>query len=101
MPVMVLLCALVAGALLMMDNSGFTKAQSPAKAEPVRDQFAADREQPAGAAQPVVIDGQRAMKYLRELCDIGPRISGSDGMKRQQEMIKGHFDKLGANGVCL
>jgi hypothetical protein len=36
------------------------------------------------------------MKYLRELCDIGPRISGSDGMRKQQERVKEHFEKLGA-----
>jgi glutaminyl-peptide cyclotransferase len=41
-------------------------------------------------------DGDRALTYLKALCDLGPRISGSEGMKKQQEMIKAHFEKLGA-----
>ena len=36
------------------------------------------------------------MKYLKQLCDIGPRISGSEGMKKQQELIEKHFKDLGA-----
>jgi len=89
------MCALAAGILLMMDNTGFTKPQPPAKSEPVRDQFAADRA-PQAAAAAVAIDGQQAMKYLKELCDIGPRISASAGMKKQQDLIKAHFEKAGA-----
>jgi Zn-dependent M28 family amino/carboxypeptidase len=36
------------------------------------------------------------MKYLKQLCDLGPRVSGSDGMKKQQELIEKHFTALGA-----
>ena len=36
------------------------------------------------------------MKYLKQLCDIGPRVSGTDGMKKQQELITKHFEELGA-----
>ena len=36
------------------------------------------------------------MKYLQSICDLGPRISGSPAMKRQQELIKKHFEDLGA-----
>jgi hypothetical protein len=60
--------------------------------------FAADRQggaQPA-KAKPVVIDGKRAMKYLTAICDIGPRISATAGMKKQQELIQKHFEDLGA-----
>jgi hypothetical protein len=46
--------------------------------------------------KPAPFDSARAMKYLRELCAIGPRISGSEGMRKQQEMLKAHFEKLGA-----
>jgi len=42
------------------------------------------------------LDAKRAMKYLREICKIGKRISGSTGMKTQQKIIKKHFEKLGA-----
>jgi hypothetical protein len=41
------------------------------------------------------VDGDRAMKYLKQLCDLGPRISGSDGMKKQQELLTKHFEALG------
>ena len=41
-------------------------------------------------------DGAQAVKYVKQLCDIGPRISGTAGMKKQQELIEAHFKKLGA-----
>jgi hypothetical protein len=41
-------------------------------------------------------DSKRAMDYLESICKIGPRISGTDGMKKQQELVKKHFEKLGA-----
>jgi hypothetical protein len=53
--------------------------------------FAADR----GPA-PSAFDGKRAMGYLEEVCKIGPRISGTDGMKKQQELLAKHFEALGA-----
>src|SRR5262245_16981213 len=42
--------------------------------------------------KPVVIDGQRTMKYLQQICDIGPRMSGTPGMKRQIQLIVKHFE---------
>ncbi|MBP3958909.1 M28 family peptidase [Gemmata sp. G18] len=44
----------------------------------------------------VKFDSERALKYLKQLCDIGPRISDTEGMKKQQELIEAHFKKLGA-----
>jgi hypothetical protein len=44
----------------------------------------------------VKFDSERALKYLKQLCDIGPRISGSDGMKKQQELLEKHFKDHGA-----
>lgn len=58
-----------------------------------RDTFASDREPPAEILPE--FDGKRAMGYLEELCKIGPRISGTEGMKKQQELIEKHFKKLG------
>src|SRR5438874_1683589 len=57
--------------------------------EPPREKFAEDR--PA----PVPFDADRAMGYLKALCQIGPRLSGSEGMKKQQELLEKHFEKLG------
>jgi glutaminyl-peptide cyclotransferase len=44
----------------------------------------------------VPFDAKRSMKYLKAICDIGPRISGTEGMKKQQELIEKHFKDLGA-----
>lgn len=41
------------------------------------------------------VDGMRAFDYLKQLCDLGPRPSGSEGMRRQQELVREHFEKLG------
>ena len=64
------------------------RAEKDEKGEKKRDQFAADRDD-------VVFDGARAMGYLKDICKIGPRISGTDGMKKQQEVLKKHFEHLG------
>jgi hypothetical protein len=56
------------------------------------DAFAADREEPV---KPATFEAQRAMSYLETLCKIGPRISGSEGMKKQQDMLEKHFKEQG------
>lgn len=43
----------------------------------------------------IPFDGQRAYVHLREICALGPRISGSEGMRRQQAYLKAHFEALG------
>src|SRR5262249_44268098 len=53
--------------------------------------FAIDR----NGATAVPLDAKRAMGYLEDVCAIGPRISGSEGMQKQQELLKKHFEKLG------
>ena len=60
--------------------------------EKQRDEFAGDQ---VGVGKPVPFDGKRAMGYLKAICDIGPRMSATPGMKKQQELIKKHFDDLG------
>src|SRR5439155_16125423 len=62
--------------------SGSAQPAPPEK--PVRDAFAADRAPTTSSA--VSFDQQRAMGYLKAICKIGPRISGTDGMKQQQEL---------------
>lgn len=42
------------------------------------------------------IDGDKAMAILKQICDMGPRISDTPAMKKQQEFLKDHFEKLGA-----
>ncbi len=48
--------------------------------------------------EPVAFDAKRAMGYLEAICNIGPRISGTEGMKKQQELIEKHFKDLGGQG---
>lgn len=43
------------------------------------------------------IDGRRAFGHLEAICRLGPRISGSEGMRRQQEMLREHFTQLGGS----
>lgn len=59
-------------------------------------EFAEDAVPKVVVAADVKFDAERSLKYLKQLCDIGPRISGSDGMKKQQELIEKHFKDLGA-----
>jgi len=62
-------------------------------AKPPQEQFAADRAEEFPT--PAAFDGKRAMGYLEEICKIGPRISGTEGMKKQQELMEAHFKKHG------
>jgi hypothetical protein len=66
----------------------------PADDPPKKDEFAGDRAKPDLKAIPV--DGERALKYLKQLCDLGPRVSGTEGMTKQQELVVKHFEGLGA-----
>jgi glutaminyl-peptide cyclotransferase len=43
----------------------------------------------------IPVNGERAYGYLQELCAIGPRIAGTEGMQRQQAYLQAHFEKLG------
>ena len=45
-------------------------------------------------ATAVKFDSKRAYNYLVKICRIGPRVSGSNGMTRQQQMIVEHFAKM-------
>lgn len=60
-----------------------------------KDAFGETRGGGAAAAKEVAFDGDRAMKYLKQLCDLGPRVSGTDGMAKQQELLVKHFEAFG------
>lgn len=51
---------------------------------------------PAAGAAESAFDGERAYGYLKAICEIGPRYSGSPGMAQQQDLLKKHFEGLGA-----
>lgn len=44
----------------------------------------------------IPFDGQRAYEDLKRLCALGPRPSGSAGMRAQQQLLREHFAGLGA-----
>ena len=51
----------------------------------------------AQADAPPRPDAQRAFGYLKQICKIGPRISGTEGMVRQREILQelcDNFDGL-------
>jgi len=43
----------------------------------------------------IPFNGARAYDYLKQLCAIGPRPSGSPGMEAQQKLLAEHFKNLG------
>ncbi len=83
-------CAVICGC--QPESSAQDKTPSPPKVG-----FAEDRVPKPGETkiERNSVDGDRAMKYLKQLCDLGPRISGSEGMKKQQELLTKHFTDLG------
>ncbi len=82
----------VGGAILLYkpwrEGGGTVEATEPQKSE-----FARDR---ASSERPVPFDADRAFRYLEQICELGPRISGSEGMAKQQELLKRHFEAHGA-----
>lgn len=53
-------------------------------------------EAPSARPVPARYDADRAFGYLVSLCDIGPRPSGSEGMRQQQAMLTRFFRDAGA-----
>jgi hypothetical protein len=46
-----------------------------------------------GSSNP--LDALRTYRYLEQICDLGPRISGTPGMEQQQQLLEQHFKKYG------
>lgn len=59
----------------------------------------AGNEQEGGDQLPpnIPFDGAQSYQYLLQICHLGPRFSGSEGMLRQQQLLTQHFAQLGAN----
>jgi hypothetical protein len=85
-----LLVALASG-WLTLPTSGAGSIDFLDAEEQERPPFAAER----GGAEPTAFDGKRALEYLNKICDLGPRMSGTAGMQKQQELLKKHFVSLG------
>ncbi len=44
----------------------------------------------------IPFNGTQAYQYLQQICALGSRVSGSPGMRDQQQLLVDHFQKLGA-----
>lgn len=62
------------------------------EAPPKPSGFAADAPKPVD----LKFDQDRALKYLKQLCDLGSRVSGTEGMRKQQDLLEAHFKEHGA-----
>jgi hypothetical protein len=62
---------------------------------PPRDQFGQDRD-PKPAANLPAVDGDKAAGFVKDLCDIGPRVSGTPGHAKLLKLLSDHFEKAGA-----
>jgi glutaminyl-peptide cyclotransferase len=91
-PTVSVLAGLVAAAGLAAGCS-LGGAQPPSK----KSGFAEDTVPPKVApAAEFPFDPARAVGYVKQLCDIGPRVSGTDGMAKQIELVEKHFKAHGA-----
>jgi Peptidase family M28 len=55
------------------------------------------REASANVATPAApIDGERAYRYLKQICALGPRPAGSSANSRQRALVAEHFREMGA-----
>ena len=43
----------------------------------------------------IPFDGKAALQWIERVCALGPRVSGTEGMQKQQAMLVEHFEKLG------
>ena len=80
--VVVAASCLVLGYLAVTGNNGW--AGNPGKAPASKSRLAE-----------IPFDGAAAFEYVKQLCALGPRFSGSPGMARQQTLLVDHFEKLG------
>jgi hypothetical protein len=84
------------GAPLAAGPGASTAAADP---EPIADageqgksKFAEDRSE---GEKIIAFDKERALGYLKQICDLGPRMSGTEAMAKQQELIRKHFEGQG------
>jgi glutaminyl-peptide cyclotransferase len=82
----------VLGASILIAASILSGAPRARAAEPIKP----EKSRRADGASATVFDEERAIGYLTRICDIGPRISGTEGMEKQQQLIADHFSKLKA-----
>ncbi len=85
-PWWLLACCFVAAILVMLWIAASTGVFHRGPAQP---------QSPTVGPIPAQYNPKRAMGYLQELCDLGPRPSGSAAMQRQQQMLQKFFTDRG------
>ncbi|MBX6316454.1 MAG: M28 family peptidase [Isosphaeraceae bacterium] len=76
----VLALGLVLGLVLFLSTRGMRSTMADAQAAP----------------KPAPIDGDRAYRYLKQICALGPRPAGSEANERQRQLVAAHFKQMGA-----
>lgn len=79
--------SLVAAVLASIGLTCFGVACAPAAQSPGEKQL---------TLADIPFNGERAYGYLKQICDLGPRVTGSEGMLKQQQVLTKHFQDLGA-----
>ncbi len=88
---------LVGIAIVELAGVGFLRWEAtPATAAPPAPKFAEDRLPKGLDVKAIPFDGDRSVKYLKSLCELGPRVSGSEAMTAQQKLLTKHFEGHGA-----
>jgi glutaminyl-peptide cyclotransferase len=65
------------------------------RAQPVEPQDAGKPARAKTRLNEIPFDGEQAYEYLKQICALGPRFSGSTGMAQQQKLLVAHFEKQG------
>jgi hypothetical protein len=72
-------------------EESYATADATAESPPVA--FVAEQRPAEPSQNP--LDADRAYRYLEQICAIGPRISGSPGMREQHRLLRDHFTRMG------
>ena len=59
--------------------------------DPALGRKAAAQEAEAEQLEKIPFDGAQAYRYLEQICELGPRPTGSDAMHKQQELLERAF----------
>ena len=60
--------------------------------------------QTASSMQPqdvMTVRGERAYTYLKRICELGPRPSGSDALEQHRILVEKHFTDLGLSLIHI
>jgi Peptidase family M28 len=78
------------------DSTASNEVGTAVEAHPVPARLVVERHAAASTRQTDnPLDAGRAYGYLKQICAIGPRISGTPGMRQQHRILREHFSQLG------